>query len=225
MGRFLPVHCMEDLEGLIRYTGFLPLFRCSIPGFSVEENCDPSVWFKEDAEGPWEWRSKIAQKKEIFYGKFAENKAVFVHRDWFGALCNSRRDGYDFDTKYELGTASRSEHAVMRILAEEGSMLSTELKRRAGFGKGGPKNFDAVMTALQLQTYVCIQSFDQRLNKQGEPYGWDVTRYTMPEKLMDDGAMDAAYAEAPEKSFARMAAHLQNILPDMPVEAIEKWLK
>ncbi|MDO4355061.1 MAG: hypothetical protein Q4E13_00960, partial [Clostridia bacterium] len=90
--RFLPVHQRSDLEGLIRYTGFLPLFRCSIPGFSVEENCDPSVWFS-DAAGPWEWRGQIARENEIFYGKFAEKKAVFVHRDWFPALCNYRRDG------------------------------------------------------------------------------------------------------------------------------------
>lgn len=224
MSRFLPVSCMEDLEGLIRYTGFLPLFRCSIPGFSVEENCNPAVWFK-DVPGPWEWRSMIAQKREIFYGKFAENKAVFVHRDWFGALCNYRRNGYDFDTKYELGMATRREHAIISLLSEEGSLLSTDLKRRAGFGKGGHKNFEPTMTDLQLKTYVCIRSFDQRLNKQGQPYGWDVTRYTLPESLMPADCMDAAYAEAPEQSFARMVDHLQSILPDMPRAAIGKWLR
>ena len=216
---------MDDLEGLIRYTGFLPLFRCSIPGFSVEENCDPAIWFADGVSGPWDWRSPIAQKGEIFYGKFAENKAVFVHRDFFPALCNYRRNGYDFDTRYELGMAPRKEQAVMRLLTEEGSLLSTDLKRRAGFGKGGLSNFDPTMTGLQLQTYVCIRSFDQRLNKQGEPYGWDVTRYTLPEFILSDGALDAAYAEAPERAFARMADHLQSVLPDVSRAAIEKWLR
>ena len=108
----------------------------------------------------------------------------------------------------------------MRLLAETGSMLSTDMKRRVGSG-----SFDAVMTALQMQTYVCVQSFDQRLNKQGQPYGWDVTRYTLPENLMAPGAMDAAYMEAPEKAFARMADHLQAILPDVPRDAVEKWLR
>lgn len=225
MSRFLPVHSMQDLEGLIRYTGFLPLFTCSIPGFSVEENVDPTVWFKDDVEGPWEWRSMIAQKGEIFYGKFAENKAVFVHRDWFGALCNYRRNGYDFDTKYELGMATRKEHAIMSLLTERESLLSTELKRSAGFGKSGYKDFEPVMTELQMQTYVCIRSFDQRLNKQGQPYGWNVTRYTLPEFILPENAMDAAYAEAPEAAFARMADHLQLILPDVSPGSIENWLK
>ena len=225
MSRFLPVQCMADLEGLIRYTGFLPLFTCSIPGFSVEENVNPAVWFKPDTEGPWEWRSMIAQKKDIFYGKFAENKAVFVHRDWFGALCNYRRNGYDFDTRYELGMATRRDNAIIELLSEEGSMLSTTLRGRAGFGKGGYKNFEPTMTDLQLQTYVCIQSFDKRLNKQGQPYGWDVTRYTRPEHLLPPDYMDAAYAEDPAASFDRMVSHLTAILPDISREAIARWLK
>lgn len=225
MSRFLPVQSLSDLEGLIRYTGFLPLFTCSIPGFSVEENCHPAVWFQDEAEGPWEWRSMIAEKGEIFYGKFAENKAVFVHRDWFPALCNYRRNGYDFDTRYELGMAARREHAVMDLLSQEESLLSPDLKRRAGFGKGGHKGFDQVMTELQMQTYVCIRSFDQRLNKQGQPYGWNVTRYIRPELQIPESVMDAAYAEAPEKAFARMIDHLQTILPDVSRSAIESWLK
>lgn len=225
MNRFLPVQRLSDLEGLIRYTGFLPLFTCSIPGFSVEENCSPAVWFKDDIEGPWDWRSMIAQKGEIFYGKFAENKAVFVHRDWFPTLCNYRRNGYDFDTKYELGMATRKEHAIMDLLSQEESLLSPDLKRRAGFSKGGHKGFDQVMTELQMQTYVCIRSFDQRLNKQGQPYGWSTTRYIRPELQIPESAMDAAYAEATEKSFARMVDHLQIILPDVARSAIESWLK
>ena len=225
MSRFLPVQSMADLEALIRYTGFLPLFRCSIPGFSVEENVHPSVWFQDGVEGPWEWRGRIAQKGEIFYGKFAENKAAFVHRDWFASLCNYRRNGYDFDTLYELGMANRKAHGIITLLSERRSMLSSDLKRLAGFGKSGFNDFDPTITALQMQTYVCIRSFDKRLNKQGQPYGWDVTRYTLPELLLPDGAMDSAYAEAPQAAFARMAGPLQQILPDVPRAAIERWLQ
>ena len=225
MNRFLPVHCLADLEGLIRYTGFLPLFSCSIPGFSVEENCDPNVWFKDDVEGPWDWRGMIAEKGEIFYGKFAENKAVFVHRNWFPALCNYRRNGYDFDTRYELGMSTRREHAIIALLTDEESILSPDLKRRAGYGKGGFKGFDQVMTDLQMQTYVCIRSFDQRLSKQGVPYGWNVTRYIQPERQISESEMDAAYSEAPDRAFARMCDHLQSILPDVSRSAIEHWLK
>lgn len=221
--RFLPVHQRSDLEGLIRYTGFLPLFRCSIPGFSVEENCDPSVWFS-DAAGPWEWRGQIARENEIFYGKFAEKKAVFVHRDWFPALCNYRRDGYDFDTKYDLGMADRRESAVLRALSEQGSMLSGALGRMAGFGKGGYKGFDAVMTNLQMQTYACIQGFEQKVNRRGQPYGFETTRFTTPERILGAEAIEAAYEEAPSESLRRMIDHLQAILPDVSREKIHTWL-
>lgn len=223
--RFLPVHQLSDLEGLIRYTGFLPLFRCSIPGFSVEENCASSVWFADGVEGPWDWRGQIARKNEILYGKFAENKAVFVHRDWFPVLCNYRRDGYDFDTLYELGMAGRRECAAMRALSGHASLLSGELSRAASFGKGGYKGFDAVMVHLQMQTYACIQGFEQKRNRQGQPYGFETTRYTTPERILGVEAIEAAYAEAPQESLRRMVTHLRGILPDVAAARIEAWLK
>lgn len=223
--RFLPLHQMADLEGLIRYTGLLPLFRCSIPGFSVEENCDPSVWFADGAEGPWEWRGQIARKGEILYGKFAENKAVFVHRDWFPSLCNFRRDGYDFDTLYELGMANRRDFSVVNALVSDHSLLSGELRALAGFGKGGYRGFEAVMTHLQMQTYVCIQGFEQRITKQGRPYGWEVTRYTTPEHMLGSETIEAAYNEAPRDSLNRIIVHLQSILSDISGDQIAAWLK
>ena len=104
-------------------------------------------------------------------------------------------------------------------------MTTINLKRRAGYGKGGFKGFDQVMPDLQMQPYVCIRSFDQRLSKQGVPYGWNVTRYIRPERQISENEMDAAYSEAPDRAFARMCDHLQSILPDVSRSAIEHWLK
>ncbi len=38
----------EDLIEAVHRVGFLPLFRNSIPGFSVEDHVDPSVWFTDE---------------------------------------------------------------------------------------------------------------------------------------------------------------------------------
>ena len=44
-----------DIEARCAELGFLPFFRCGIPGFSVEEMVAPEYWFT-DEEGAWEWK-------------------------------------------------------------------------------------------------------------------------------------------------------------------------
>ena len=62
-------------------------------------------------------------------------------------------------------------------------LFSFDIKKLAGFGKGGEKGFEGTMTQLQMQTYLCACDFRKRLNKKGAEYGWNVAVYSMPEKL------------------------------------------
>ena len=51
-------------------------------------------------------------------------------------------------------------------------IMSNELKEKAGFNKeGGEKNFEGVLTELQMQTYLIVSDFRQRKNKNGEDFG------------------------------------------------------
>ena len=56
-----------------------------------------------------------------------------------------------------------------------------ELKRQAGFGKGGEKNFEGTVTDLQMGSYLLIRDFRRRANKKGFPYGWHISVYSTPE--------------------------------------------
>ena len=96
----------QDLVDAVERCGFLPLFENSIPGFSVEENVDPAIWFGSE-EGPWEWKGPVIRETGCAYGKFFEQKAAFISREWFPDFANYRRDGYDFDARYDDGLADR----------------------------------------------------------------------------------------------------------------------
>ena len=76
--RLRTVHSQAELEDLIREVGFLPFFRNSIPGYSIEECTPRSLWFAPDADGPWEWKGPIAMGKTCAYGKFFQGKAGFI---------------------------------------------------------------------------------------------------------------------------------------------------
>ena len=119
-----------------------------ITGFSAEEHVSPNYWWTGDREqDPWEWREIIATSHEVAYGKFFGGKAGFISKAWLPYFANYRRNGYDFDSRYEDSLATYREKVIMDYYIGEDSkcdmvwkqdeILSTELKKMAGFGKGG----------------------------------------------------------------------------------------
>jgi len=73
----------DDLVQLIHTWGFVPFFKNSIPGFSVEELTPRELWFSDTQDGPWEWKGPAIVKSGCAYGKFFGGKAVFIDKDWF----------------------------------------------------------------------------------------------------------------------------------------------
>lgn len=182
--KLLKIKSISDLEKLIDKIGFLPFFANQIEGFSVEENIEPRYWFSDGVEGAWEWKGAVIRDINCAYGKFFGGKAGFISREWYPDFANLRRDGYDFDARYDDGLARFSDKEVYDILEKHGSLLSGELKRIGGFGgNNGKKGFDGIMTRLQMKGYVVISDFEYKHDKQGQPYGWGVARYSTSENF------------------------------------------
>ena len=108
--RFPTIEHEEQLAQLVKRLGFLPFFKSAVPGFSVEEQIAPEFWFPQEGEGVWEWKGPAIQLSGCAYGKYFQNKAVFISREWFPDFVNYRRDGYDFDARYEDGLANLQIH-------------------------------------------------------------------------------------------------------------------
>lgn len=219
------IHNAMELEALVQKLGFLPFFSCSIPGFSIEEFTPARYWFVHGVEGPWEWRMELARRGVVAYGKLFSKKAGLVSREWYPDLANYRRDGYDFDARYEEGLASYREKCVMDILLREGPTLSKDLKRLAGFGGDGLKGFDTVITNLQMQTYITVHSFEYARDKYGKPYGWGIAKYAVTEHVLGAEVTRAAYNRGPEESRSRIARHLSALCPDAFAEDLAKLIR
>ena len=191
----------RELIRLVDKTGFLPLFKNRIPGFSVEEHTLGSDWWSGDTRrDPWEWRQLAARSGAVAYGRFFRGKAGFVSKAWFPHFANWRRDGYDFDSRWDDGLGSMRQKRIMDQFAGGDGLCSFELKRLAGFGNGGEKNFEGTMTDLQMKGYLIIRDFRQRLNKTGQPYGWPVSFYSLPETLWGYEHVSSAYSAKPARS-------------------------
>lgn len=214
----------QDIADLVEKWGFLPFFANRIEGFSIEEHCPKELWFAADVDGPWEWKAPVARLCGGMYGKLFGGKAGFVSRDWLPHLANFRRDGYDFDSRMDEGVAPEKEIYLYKTISDEGRVISRRLKQLCNYGKGGNKGFDAVMTSLQMQTYICVSDFVYDRDKLGRPYGWGIAEYATPESLLGDDSVRSAYKFRPSRSYELMFEHLRALLPYASEDDIEKVL-
>ncbi len=216
----------SELSEVIEELGFLPLFKNNISGFSVEEMTAADCWWAgTPEEDPWEWREVIANEGRIAYGKFFCNRAGFISREWFPYFAAYRRDGYDFDSRYEDGLASRKHKKLMDLLELSASMPSYELKKYAGFCKEGETGFEGTVTALQMQTYIIVNGFHRRRNRRNEEYGWSVAEYALSERRFGEEYVRSAYGMGTAEAKCRIMARLQKNFPHASELEAEKLIR
>lgn len=88
------------------------------------------------------------------------------------------------------------------------SLYSNEVKEKAGFGKGGEKGFEGTCAKLQMSAYLTVKDFRPRLNKKGEPFGWSVAIYTLPEYLWGYKYVTKSYKDLPDDSRKKIVRQI-----------------
>ncbi|MBO8437107.1 MAG: hypothetical protein IAA97_09030 [Spirochaetes bacterium] len=177
------IKTQEDIISIVEEFGFLPFFHSAIPGFSIEECADPTVWFPPKGEGVWEWKEPVIEATGAAYGKFFLSRPCFVSKELFTILSAYRRDGYDFEGMTNDGLVTRSEKTIYSILEETGNEISTVLRYKTNMSKS---TFDTSNTRLQMKTFIMISGFEYRIAKNGKPFGWGIARYALPEAIYPD---------------------------------------
>ena len=224
------IHTAEELAALIREIGFLPLFSNEIRGFSVEERTVVRNWWSGDPKkDPWEWRWVLGGRNDIAYGKFFNKKAGYVSKEWFPVFANFRRNGYDFDALVGDELASYRARKIMGALELDEELnglelLSPELKEKAGFGKGGEKNYEGILTELQMQTFLLVNDFRQKINKKGQAYGWHIAAITTPETKWGYDFIAEGYKEQPADSWEKIRAHILELFPMAEEQNVKKLM-
>ena len=148
-------------------------------------------------------------------------------------LANYRRDGYDFDARYDDGLARFDDKELFELIDANAPILSKELRALGGYAytarsgqkTEGKKGFDASITRLQELGYVVISDFVYSEDKYGNRRGWGVASYSTPEKFMGSDFTDRVYARSPEESYARLLAHLHELLPEAGEKELRRFLK
>ena len=226
------VRSKQDLIHAVQEFGIIPYFATSIPGFSLEEHCPPEVLFSDIGDDTWEWKGPVIRETGCAYGKFFEKKSAYVSREWFYDLANYRRDGYDFDARYDDGLAKFQDKQLYDLVDQNAPILSKELRRAGGYAYSGrwqktegKKGFDTSITRLQEQCYVIISDFVYTTDKNGNRRGWGVAEYSTPEHAMGKVFSERVYKRSPEESYFRLLEHLAKLLPSATEKELKKFLK
>lgn len=210
-----------ELAAYVSRVGFLPLLSaggCPSAEMAVAEECR----YVELPEGGWEWplwkwKGQIIRESQCGYGKLFGGRVGFVSREWWPYLCCYRRSRYP---ESEDGSV---EQMILQTLAEQGSMITRELRRLCGFT--GPKmrsRFDAYLTRLQMACRIVTEDFVYPHDRQGREYGWGWSLLTTPEALLGREACRAPLA--PQQSHDRMLTHLRQTFPDASERALAAML-
>ena len=220
------IRTKADLIQAINEYGFLPFFENSIDGFSIEEHIAPGCWWHGDTGewSAWEWKGPVIRETGCAYGKFFEKKACYISPEWFPDFANYRRDGYDFDARYDDGLAQYRDKLLYDLVEQNAPVISKRLKQLGNYKKGGNKGFDTIITRLQAQGYVIISDFVYMKDKYGNPYGWGVAEYSTPEAFMCGGFTDKVYSRSPEESYERLLEHFTRLFPNEDVGKLKKFL-
>ena len=75
-----------------------------------------------------------------------------------------------------------------------------------------PTTFEGAVTELQMQTFLLMADFRQRINKQGQPYGWHVAAIMTPETKWGYEHINSIH-RTPEESKERILGHLEKYFP------------
>lgn len=226
------IRSRQDLIDAVEAFGIVPYFSTSLPGFSLEEHCPPWLLFNDTQENSWEWKGPVIRETGCAYGKFFEKKAAYVRRDLFLDLANYRRDGYDFDARYDDGLARFEDKQLYDLIDENAPVLSKTLRRSGGYAYSGrwqkaegKKGFDASIVRLQEQCYVLISDFVYTTDKAGHRRGWGVAEYSTPERFMGRDFSEHVYQRTPGESRERLLEHLHALFPQLPEQTLKKFLR
>ena len=103
-------------------------------------------------------------------------------------------------------------------------ILTTDLKKMAGFGKDGEKNFPGITTELMMKLYLVTADFHRRKNKKGDEYGMAVSVLLPPEAVWGYDAVTSAYVEEPAQSWQRICNRVKELFPVVEDAAINRLI-
>lgn len=191
-------------------------WKTTIPG------C-PVVWHTGDSEtDPWEWRMRVLEeKKDIAYSKVFFNASGYIAKEWYPMFLAVRRQGMTLNDWYEIGKISYFEKRIYDVIAENRKIALHDIKNECGITKETNSQFEKALVNLQKNLFITMCGRMPKLNKYGEPYGWNSTVFcTVEEFWGEDLSEEISYEEA----YQAIHDRILELNPEAQEKIIKKFI-
>ena len=241
MNQDIIINSAASMIKVIRTYGFIPLFKCGIKGWSIEEMTDPEYWFtSSDQLGPWDWKIEAVREGDIAYGKFLGGAAGFATTEYYRHLMNYRRSlpryrvvlGEDFQsTKQNEILMKALAPEAYRTITETGGVESKDIRMalnkavtpellesvtpscRANLSPSVKKSIsDTVISFLEMGTWSVVADFIRLYRGKNLEYnGWQRSILTTPDELFEQSVVVDC---TPEESRQFLIEHVKSFYPN-----------
>ncbi|MGI6316515.1 MAG: AlkZ-related protein [Christensenellales bacterium] len=166
-------HFLAELEKW----GCIPMSQ-EIPGLpALASLCPEYLWHTGDPDSdPWMFRTRIAAEKKGAYGCLLGGRKAFVSASFFPVAYAACRVSFSMDERYEAGLTSWEVYRMYRLFRER-RVLATFGVRELLQGEMKHSAQDRALIVLQREWIITVIDGVRKLNRSGEPYGWNVNLY------------------------------------------------
>lgn len=195
----------SEAADFIVQAGMLPFLKSAIDGFSLQDHV-PQGWFESDDHelNPWYWRYSFALDDQIAYGKFFNRKLGFVAKELFADFVNVKRNGRAVQQFFEDGLISGEAYRLYESFFPGAVKSSLELREDSGLKRSV---LDRALAELMNETLIVILDFQQRIGRNGRPYGWPIAYYGKPEEEFGEELVFCHRTKAQSWSRLMRSAH------------------
>lgn len=186
----------------------------------------PIQWHTGDPEtDPWEWRMRVLEERsDIAYGKVFFGTSGYITKEWYPYFYSIRRKEESLQEAYENGTISQMAKRIFDIVSERGMAALHEIKQIGGFSKEDNSAFERAITELQMRMFLTMCGRMQKINKNGEGYGWNSTVFMTVEDFWErNGTSLVSIAE--EEAFEAIRNQILKLNPQATERKINKFIR
>ncbi len=191
-------------------------WKTTIPG------C-PVVWHTGDPEtDPWEWRMRVLEEhKDIAYGKVFFGTSGYIAKEWYPYFLAVRRQSLSFSEWFETGKISYLEKQVYDVVVANKKIALHDLKNECGITRETSSQFEKALTNLQKNLFVTMCGRMPKLNKFGEPYGWNSTVFCTVEEFWGE---DLSTDISAEEAYGIIRDQILKLNPEAQEKVIKKFI-
>lgn len=220
-GGRMRVTTYEEMLALLEEIGFMGLGNGT--GYlSLESVTDPEAWHRGDERDPWEWKDRIAKRRDGAYARVFRGKPALISPAWYPIFRAAFETHDELEARYQTGQLDPMTRRLAQCFARRPIWARHELTAELGVGKAEKSRFESALARLQGEMRITPSGTAPKIAASGEIMGWPSLEYTRV-----DVWMPAEWGISPLSSGearAKIAEQMQTVCPELDARAMRRLI-